>query len=184
MVLFIWLYHSNIVLYSFQPSKRLREHVESLINTFRTKLENALVGGEFRYKRRLKLIGMGLKIAAITPHPNPDFAAQRVLEFQLGCSHMIPVCTFFVSCYSSLLLNIWVVVYSFLFCTLQFAVPSGVQVKLLNKRGTGLRLFSSDYELIQNTTAEIRHLKPPEVYTGKGIVYHGEVVRRKEGKKK
>lgn len=38
-------------------------------------------------------------------------------------------------------------------------------------------------ELVGNTAASIRNLKPPEPYKGKGIRYKGEIIRRKAGKK-
>ena len=40
-----------------------------------------------------------------------------------------------------------------------------------------------DKELVGRFAAEIRDLKKPEPYKGKGIHYEGEVIRRKEGKK-
>ena len=40
-----------------------------------------------------------------------------------------------------------------------------------------------DKELVGKTAAEIRALKPPEPYKGKGIRYQGEVIRMKAGKK-
>lgn len=39
-----------------------------------------------------------------------------------------------------------------------------------------------DKQLVGQTAAEIRGLRPPEPYNGKGIRYVGEYVRRKEGK--
>jgi large subunit ribosomal protein L6 len=39
-----------------------------------------------------------------------------------------------------------------------------------------------DKELVGQTAAEIRRLRPPEPYKGKGIRYEGERVRRKAGK--
>ena len=39
-----------------------------------------------------------------------------------------------------------------------------------------------DKEVVGNTAAKIRAVRPPEVYKGKGIRYAGEVVRRKAGK--
>jgi large subunit ribosomal protein L6 len=39
-----------------------------------------------------------------------------------------------------------------------------------------------DKQLVGETAAEIRRLKPPEPYKGKGIKYAEEVVRRKAGK--
>lgn len=40
-----------------------------------------------------------------------------------------------------------------------------------------------DKQRVTQTAAEIRALKKPEPYKGKGIRYKGEVIRRKEGKK-
>jgi large subunit ribosomal protein L6 len=39
-----------------------------------------------------------------------------------------------------------------------------------------------DKELVGQAAADIRALKPPEPYKGKGIRYHDEYVRRKAGK--
>jgi len=49
----------------------------------------------------------------------------------------------------------------------------------------GYRIFvveGIDKELVGNTAAQIRSLRPPEPYKGKGIRYEGERVRRKAGK--
>jgi len=40
-----------------------------------------------------------------------------------------------------------------------------------------------DKELVGSFTAEVRSLKKPEPYKGKGFRYENEVIRRKEGKK-
>jgi large subunit ribosomal protein L6 len=40
-----------------------------------------------------------------------------------------------------------------------------------------------DKQLVGQTAAEIRKVRPPEPYKGKGIRYHGEYVRRKVGKR-
>jgi large subunit ribosomal protein L6 len=55
-----------------------------------------------------------------------------------------------------------------------FAVPKQTEIKI-----TGI-----DKQLIGETAARIRRLRPPEPYKGKGVRYAGEQVRRKEGKKK
>ncbi|TSC97365.1 MAG: large subunit ribosomal protein L6 [Candidatus Berkelbacteria bacterium Licking1014_2] len=39
-----------------------------------------------------------------------------------------------------------------------------------------------DKQKVGQVAAEIRHLKPPEVYKGKGIRYYGEIVKLKAGK--
>jgi large subunit ribosomal protein L6 len=40
-----------------------------------------------------------------------------------------------------------------------------------------------DKELVGQFTAEVRALKKPEPYKGKGMRYEGEVIKRKQGKK-
>lgn len=39
-----------------------------------------------------------------------------------------------------------------------------------------------DKEAVNEFAAQVRHVRPPEPYKGKGIRYQGEYVRRKEGK--
>ena len=45
-----------------------------------------------------------------------------------------------------------------------------------------LLLSSVDKQLLGQVSAEIRDLRPPEPYKGKGIRYKGEEIRRKAGK--
>jgi large subunit ribosomal protein L6 len=54
-----------------------------------------------------------------------------------------------------------------------FEVPAPTQVVV---RGT-------DKQQVGQTAAEIRRVRPPEPYKGKGIRYEGEYVRRKVGKR-
>jgi large subunit ribosomal protein L6 len=42
--------------------------------------------------------------------------------------------------------------------------------------------MGSDREVVGQTAAEIRRVRPPEPYHGKGIRYQGERIRRKAGK--
>jgi large subunit ribosomal protein L6 len=51
-----------------------------------------------------------------------------------------------------------------------------------NTRSPFIKVSGIDKQLVGQTAAEIRALKKPEPYKGKGIRYHGEVVRRKAGK--
>jgi large subunit ribosomal protein L6 len=46
-----------------------------------------------------------------------------------------------------------------------------------------LTISGFDKELVGQFAANVRALKKPEPYKGKGIRYEGEVVRRKQGKK-
>ena len=46
-----------------------------------------------------------------------------------------------------------------------------------------ITITGTDKELVGQTAAKIRKIRPPEPYKGKGIKYVGEQVRKKEGKK-
>lgn len=58
--------------------------------------------------------------------------------------------------------------------------PAGIELQLENP--TRLTVSGIDKQLVGETAANIRKLKKPEPYKGKGIRYAGEVVRRKAGK--
>jgi len=47
---------------------------------------------------------------------------------------------------------------------------------------TRISVKGIDKQLVGNTAAVIRHVRPPEPYKGKGIKYQGEHIRRKVGK--
>jgi large subunit ribosomal protein L6 len=64
---------------------------------------------------------------------------------------------------------------------IKFAIPEGVEVKC--PKATIVELFSHDKEAVGQIAAEIRHMRPPEPYKGKGVKYEGEYIFRKEGKK-
>jgi large subunit ribosomal protein L6 len=58
--------------------------------------------------------------------------------------------------------------------------PEGISISVTTP--TELRVNGNDKELVGLTAAKIRSFRPPEVYTGKGIRYRGEHIRRKAGK--
>jgi len=60
-------------------------------------------------------------------------------------------------------------------------VPAGIEVKQISN--TEIELSGIDKCAIGQFAAEIRDLRKPEPYKGKGIHYVGEYIRRKEGKK-
>ncbi len=62
----------------------------------------------------------------------------------------------------------------------QIEPPEGVQLAV--ETNTNVIVSGFDKELVGNTAAKIRAVRPPEPYKGKGIRYAGEVVRRKAGK--
>jgi large subunit ribosomal protein L6 len=45
-----------------------------------------------------------------------------------------------------------------------------------------IKVRGFDKELVGQVAADIREIRPPEPYKGKGVRYHGEKVRRKAGK--
>jgi large subunit ribosomal protein L6 len=51
-----------------------------------------------------------------------------------------------------------------------------------DSKGTILILSSADKAKLGQLAADIRSLRPPEPYAGKGIRYRGETIRRKAGK--
>jgi large subunit ribosomal protein L6 len=61
--------------------------------------------------------------------------------------------------------------------------PPGIKFAVDN-RGALVIITSHDKELIGQIASDIRRLRPPEPYKGKGIRYENEVVRRKAGKSK
>ena len=60
-------------------------------------------------------------------------------------------------------------------------VPEGL--KLESKGNNQVTVFGIDKEKVGEFAANIRKVRKPEPYKGKGIRYLGEHIRRKEGKK-
>ncbi|WP_413166639.1 50S ribosomal protein L6 [Capilliphycus salinus ALCB114379] len=58
--------------------------------------------------------------------------------------------------------------------------PEGITVAVENN--TNVIVTGIDKEIVGNVAAQIRAVRPPEPYKGKGIRYAGEQVRRKAGK--
>jgi large subunit ribosomal protein L6 len=64
----------------------------------------------------------------------------------------------------------------------QFPIPAGVTI--VTPKPTEVTIAGSDKRQVGQIAAEIRSLRPPEPYKGKGVKYAGEFIFRKEGKKK
>ncbi len=58
--------------------------------------------------------------------------------------------------------------------------PAGVTVEVPDP--TTILIKGADKQKVGQFAAEVRHVRPPEPYKGKGIRYEKEQVRRKEGK--
>ncbi len=63
----------------------------------------------------------------------------------------------------------------------ELEIPEGLSVE--SASATEITVKGIDKEAVGKFAAEIREVRKPEPYKGKGIRYKGEYVRRKEGKK-
>ncbi len=63
---------------------------------------------------------------------------------------------------------------------IEYKAPKGIQLSA--PQPTQIVIDGADKELVGQVAAELRGLRPPEPYKGKGIKYAGEQIRRKAGK--
>ena len=63
---------------------------------------------------------------------------------------------------------------------IEYKAPPGITLRAVSP--TVVEVSGTDKEVVGQVAAEIRSLRPPEPYKGKGIKYQGEVIRRKAGK--
>ncbi|MEN6509432.1 MAG: 50S ribosomal protein L6 [Smithella sp.] len=63
---------------------------------------------------------------------------------------------------------------------IEYSIPKGIEVKV--DKQVNLVVSGINKELVGRVASEIRSLKKPEPYKGKGIKYVGEYIRRKAGK--
>lgn len=64
--------------------------------------------------------------------------------------------------------------------TIDYNAPEGITLKAVSP--TLIEVEGANKEVVGQVAAEIRSLRPPEPYKGKGVRYQGEAVRRKAGK--
>jgi large subunit ribosomal protein L6 len=62
----------------------------------------------------------------------------------------------------------------------KYEAPKGIKISVDNN--VMVKIEGADKELVGQVAAELRQVRPPEPYKGKGIRYVGEQVRRKAGK--
>lgn len=62
-----------------------------------------------------------------------------------------------------------------------FKIPAGIKIEVDTKAGK-MQVSGADKQLLGQVCAEIRRLRPPDPYKGKGIKFADEVIRRKVGK--
>ena len=64
--------------------------------------------------------------------------------------------------------------------TVVYPAPAGI--KFVVENATVVKISGPSKEMVGQVAAELRSVRPPEPYKGKGIRYQGERVRRKAGK--
>ncbi|MEE8453251.1 MAG: 50S ribosomal protein L6 [Limibaculum sp.] len=64
----------------------------------------------------------------------------------------------------------------------EYAIPDGIEIACA--KPTEILVSGIDQQQVGQVAAESRAWSPPEPYKGKGILYKGEYIYRKEGKKK
>ena len=62
----------------------------------------------------------------------------------------------------------------------KYEAPKGIKISVENN--TIVKIEGADKEIVGQVAAELRAVRPPEPYKGKGVRYQGEQVRRKAGK--
>lgn len=63
-----------------------------------------------------------------------------------------------------------------------YKTPAGIKFEIVSP--TEFKVIGIDKILVGKVADEIKKLRKPEPYKGKGVIYKGEWIRRKEGKKK
>lgn len=63
---------------------------------------------------------------------------------------------------------------------IEFKSPEGITLEVADK--TKITVSGIDKQLVGQTAARIRSLRPPEPYKGKGVKYADEVIKKKPGK--
>src|SRR5207244_13265242 len=61
-----------------------------------------------------------------------------------------------------------------------FPIPKDIKITV--QENTKLTIQGADKKTVGQVAADIRRFYPPEPYTGQGVRYAGEQIRRKEGK--
>lgn len=65
---------------------------------------------------------------------------------------------------------------------IKYAIPAGISITV--DKQTSITIAGFDKRVVGQVASEVRALRKPEPYKGKGVRYANEYIRRKEGKKK
>lgn len=119
---------------------------------YRTLIDNMVVGVSQGFQKKLEMIGVGYRASV----------QGEILDLQVGFS-FVEKNGQRVSQKRS-----------------QVAIPKGIQIKV--EKNTLITIDGIDKQQVGQVAAEIRAIRPPEPYKGKGIRYPDEHVRKKAGK--
>jgi large subunit ribosomal protein L6 len=114
---------------------------DQLYGTFRSLINNMIIGVTQGFQKKLELQGVGYR----------SQIDGKTLVLNVGYSHQVKILS-----------------------------PEGI--KLSVEGNTNVMVSGLDKELVGQIAANIRLVRPPEPYKGKGIRYQGEYVRKKVGK--
>ena len=64
---------------------------------------------------------------------------------------------------------------------IRFAIPEGIEIEV-DPKSNKVTVTGRDRQRVGQVAADIRNLRPPEPYKGKGVRYAGERLRMKAGK--
>ena len=115
----------------------------ALAGTFRSLINNMVVGVSEGFQRRLELNGVGYRAKA----------QGKTINLTVGYSHPV-----------------------------NFEIPDGITIETPSQ--TEIVVTGIDKQKVGQVAADIRSVRPPEPYKGKGIKYSDEEIVKKEAKKK
>src|SRR3989338_8848055 len=125
----------------------------ALIGTYASHVRNMISGVNSGFSKKLIIEGVGFKWDVQPARPDEPGHSGGGKTLNLALGFSHPV---------------------------KMAIPEGLTVKA--DKGA-LTIEGFDKEAVGQFAANVRALKKPEPYKGKGIRYDGEVIRRKQGKK-
>ena len=110
--------------------------------TFRSLINNMVIGVTEGYKKELELVGVGYRAKT----------QGKMLNLTLGFSHPV-----------------------------NYQIPDGIEISTPSQ--TEVLINGIDKQKVGQVAAELRAIRPPEPYKGKGVRYKGEEITLKETKK-
>lgn len=136
---------------------------DSLLGTFRSIFQNAIEGVSIGFVLYLELVGVGYKAIIHSTKSSSFRQPSKLAGHEEGAKNQIE----FKLGQSH---------------DIYFQLPSSIKAFAI--KPTLIGLYSIDKAELNQIAAEIRSIRPPEPYKGKGIRFKDEVIKNKVGKKK